>query len=50
VVGVTPGTPLILDVRDGALRFRTQEQAVRELRALVLAHGPADVSLVDGQV
>jgi len=46
-LGLGPGTPVVLDVADGALQVRPLAQAIAHAQALVRRHVPPEVSLAD---
>jgi len=46
-LGLQPGTHIVMDVVDGALRVRTMAQVIKDVQALVRRHVPEGVSLVD---
>lgn len=46
-LGLEPGTEILLDIADGALRVRSLRQALESARSLVRDHVPHGVSLAD---
>ena len=46
-LGLQPGTDVLIDAENGALRVRSLRQAIEDARALVRDHVPSGTSLAD---
>jgi AbrB family looped-hinge helix DNA binding protein len=46
-LGLEPGTEVVLDIADGALRVRSVRHALESARSVVREHVPSGVSLAD---